>query len=499
MKLSDADPTSLVVDSVVLLITKSKTGPVLKLALPPETRAAVMDALAALDVTGATDEVVRLPAGPGWSARTLTVTGLGDQPDSRSTPEPETVRRAVGAAVRSLTGVTKVAVVAPSDTPEVISATAEGATFGAYAFTRHRSKTAADVKEPVSQVTVLTSAARRKATRQATNRAEHLGAAMTLVRDLVNTAPGDLYPAAFVDIAEHAVADLPIAVTVWDEKALATEHYGGILAVGQGSTRPPRLLRLDYHPDGASHHLALIGKGITFDSGGLSLKPPAGMETMKSDMAGGATVLGALIALAQLNSPVRVTGWIPLAENMPSGSAQRPSDVITIYGGRTVEVLNTDAEGRLVLADALVAASAENPDAIVDIATLTGHQVVALGHRYGAVMGNNDSLRDQVVTIANTAGEQMWPMPLPTELRASMDSLVADIANIGERMGGMMVAGLFLAEFVGQKSDDSGPINWAHLDIAGPSFNEKEPWGYTPKGGTGHGLRTLVALAEAFA
>jgi len=302
---------------------------------------------------------------------------------------------------------------------------------------------------------------------------------------------------------------------------LARGGYGGLLGVGMGSSRPPRLVRLEYAPDGAAVHLALVGKGITFDSGGLSIKPAAGMEAMKSDMSGAAAVLHAVVAAARLGLPVRLSGWLALAENMPSATAQRPSDVITIHGGKTVEVLNTDAEGRLVLADALVAASATHPDLIVDVATLTGAQMVALGNRTSAIMANDDALRERVHRVSAETGEQFWPMPLPPELRSSMDSPVADIANIGDRFGGMLVAGLFLSEFVGTRggaaggrrgartgsideaaeADDAadGPIPWAHLDIAGPAFNTGKAFGYTPVGGTGVCVRTLVRLAEDIA
>jgi leucyl aminopeptidase len=270
--------------------------------------------------------------------------------------------------------------------------------------------------------------------------------------------------------------------------------------VGKGSARPPRLVRLDYAPDGARGHVALVGKGITFDSGGLSIKPAAAMEEMKSDMAGAAAVLATVVAAARLGVPVRVSGWLALAENMPSGTAQRPSDVLTIRGGRTVEVLNTDAEGRLVMADAIVAACETGPDLVVDVATLTGAQVVALGRRVSAVMANDDALRERLVRLAGEAGELLWPMPLPPELRASLDSPVADIANIGERFGGMLVAGIFLSEFVGTRpgtgAGDEKTIPWAHLDIAGPAFNGKDAHGYTPKGGTGVMVRTLVRLLE---
>jgi leucyl aminopeptidase len=317
------------------------------------------------------------------------------------------------------------------------------------------------------------------------------------VRDLVNDAPVDLYPDAFARQAVAAAQDLPVAVTVLDERKLARGGFGGLIGVGMGSSRPPRLVRLDYAPPAATRHLALVGKGITFDSGGLSIKPAQSMEWMKSDMSGAAAVLHTVLAAARLGLPVRITGWLALAENMPSATAQRPSDVITIRGGKTVEVLNTDAEGRLVLADALVAAGELDPDFIVDVATLTGAQMVALGSRVSAIMSNDDELRDRVHRIADGVGEQFWPMPLPPELRASMDSRVADIANIGDRYGGMLVAGLFLQEFLpGDGSDGGGAVPWAHLDIAGPAFNLGSPHGYTPAGGTGVAVRTLLGLAE---
>ena len=266
------------------------------------------------------------------------------------------------------------------------------------------------------------------------------------------------------------------------------------MAVGQGSANPPRLVRLSYAPAGASTHLALVGKGITFDSGGLSLKPPAGMITMKCDMAGSAAVLAAVRAIAQLGVPLRVTAYLAIAENMPSGAAQRPGDVITAYGGKTVEVLNTDAEGRLVMMDALVRCGADEPDAIIDVATLTGAQVVALGARIAGIMGNDDGWRDEVHAAAEAAGELSWPMPIPEELRPSLESPVADLANIGERNGGMMTAAAFLREFVPEG------VPWAHMDIAGPAFVDgSPPWAYNGKGATGYGVRTLVSVAERLA
>jgi leucyl aminopeptidase len=279
-------------------------------------------------------------------------------------------------------------------------------------------------------------------------------------------------------------------VEVLDENELREGGYGGLTGVGQGSTRPPRLVRLSYtHPE-AAKTVAFVGKGITFDSGGLSLKPPKSMETMKSDMGGAAATLAATAAIAELGLPVNVVGYMCLAENMPGGAAQRPSDIITIYGGKTVEVLNTDAEGRLVMADALARSGADNPDLVVDIATLTGAASVALGRRTAGVMGSSEAVAAEVAAVMREAGEPAWAMPLPEELRKGLDSPVADLANVsGDRNGGMLVAGLFLREFV------PDGVAWAHLDIAGPAFNETSPHGYTPKGGTGAAVRALVAIA----
>ena len=358
-----------------------------------------------------------------------------------------------------------------------------GALLGGYTFRRYRS-------EHAGQAALVLLATGSHAA-GAARRAEVLAAAIALVRDLVNTAPSDLVPAIFAARAEQIAAGAGMTVTVLDEQALADGGYGGILGVGQGSVHPPRLVRIEYAPPGASKVLVLAGKGITFDSGGLSLKPPKAMEAMKADMGGAAAVLGAMQAIAALGLAVKVIGYLPLAENMPSGTAQRPSDVLTIYGGTTVEVLNTDAEGRLVLADALARSASDSPDLLIDVATLTGAQVVALGTRVAGVMANDDALRDAVVDAAGRAGEAMWPMPLPEELRKGLDSAVADLANVApDRNGGMLVAGLFLREFV------PVGVRWAHLDIAGPAFNNGPAHGYTPKGGTGAATRTLVQIAQ---
>jgi len=314
---------------------------------------------------------------------------------------------------------------------------------------------------------------------------------------LINTPPSHLTPASFCERFKKIAAGSTVKAAILDEKQLRKLGFGGIIGVGQGSANPPRLLHLSYQPAKKNvKRYALVGKGITFDTGGLALKPAAGMEAMKSDMSGAAAVCAAALAIAELGLPIAIDAWAPLAENMVSDTATRPSDIITIYGGKTVEVLNPDAEGRLVLADAMMKAAEVGSksgglDGLVDVATLTGAQVVALGTRTSAVMTNNAEFSEKFLEIASRTGEQFWPMPLPEELRASLDSPVADIANIGDRMGGMLVAGLFLKEFV------SAELPWLHLDIAGPAYNEGKPHGYTPVGGTGVALRTLVALAES--
>lgn len=505
LTLSAKNPATVRADALVVAVASGRGGPRLVGAgsLPDAVRTSLTAALGPLGVTGAADAVHRVPSGAGLPAPVVVLTGVGDLPARTEDVPAEALRRAAGAATRTLTGVGTVALALPADDATRIAAVAEGALLGAYAFERYRVRSAAPGKAPVRSVVVLTASSRNAAARAAVQRAEVLAAAVNAARDLVNTAPVDLYPEAFAAAAQEAATDLPIKVTVLDERKLARGGYGGLLAVGQGSVRPPRLVRLDYAPREATAHLAYVGKGITFDSGGLSIKPAAGMEAMKSDMSGAAAVLQVVVAAARLGLPVRITGWLALAENMPSGTAQRPSDVITIRGGRTVEVLNTDAEGRLVLADAIVAAGEENPDLMIDVATLTGAQMVALGNRVSAIMANDDALRNRLKEVADQVGEQFWPMPLPPELRSSMDSSVADIANMGERFGGMLVAGLFLAEFVpdrtvepGSDGDPGGKLPWAHLDIAGPAFNNGSAHGYTPVGGTGVAVRTLLGLAE---
>ncbi|MFC9426144.1 leucyl aminopeptidase [Streptomyces sp. NPDC056987] len=498
LTLKPAGVATLRVDAIVVGIAKGAKGPV---AAPGSEAvdtafdgklAAVLETLGA---SGGESEVTKLPAQGGLKAPVVIAVGLGPVPDKDETYGAETLRRAAGAAARALSGVKKAAFALPVESVEDIEAIAEGALLGAYAFTAYQggernAKKGEGPKQPLGEVVLVGAKPRDKAHKRAAERAIALAEEVNRARDLVNTPPNDLTPESFAAVATAAGKENGIKVQVLDEKALAKGGYGGILGVGQGSANPPRLVKLAYtHPD-AQKTLALVGKGITYDSGGISLKPAGHNETMKCDMSGAAAVFATVVAAARLGLPVNITGWLALAENMPSGTATRPGDVLRMYSGKTVEVLNTDAEGRLVLADALTRASEENPDAIVDVATLTGAMVLALGNRTFGIMSNDDAFRTSLHEIAEEAGEASWPMPLPADLRKGMDSPTADIANMGERMGGGLVAGLFLKEFVGEG------ITWAHLDIAGPAFHEGAPYGYTPKGGTGSSVRTLVRLAE---
>jgi len=449
--------------------------------------------LSTLGVTGKAGEVVKVPTTGTITSPLLVLVGLGKQVDTTA------VRRAAGAAARAVTNAANVAIALPADTPELVRAVTEGYELGGYAFTayKHDSK-----KEDTAagEVVLLTSSARKKETVTAFEEARIVVRAVAATRDWVNTPPGDLTPPKFADAVAESTKQLTkgrgapnVGIRVLDEKELAELGCGGILGVGVGSSAPPRLVELTYAPKGATKHLALVGKGITFDSGGLTIKPAQSMSEMKSDMAGAAAVVQATFAIAELGLPVQVTTYAPMAENMVSGSSTRPGDVLRMYGGKTVEVLNTDAEGRLVLADALVRATEQSPDVILDVATLTGHMVVALGDRVAGVLGSEEIV-DQVLAAAESAGEAMWPMPIPEAMQERItSSKIADLAQHDwVRWGGGLFAAAFLREF-------TAGLPWAHLDIAGPSFNSGGAWGHTTTGGTGVAVATLVDYARTLA
>ena len=439
-------------------------------------------ALNATGFTGAASSYQRVYA-PDATALALAVVGIGSEPDATA------VRDAVGTGIRQLTGFVSVGVAVLADEPSLWEAAAQGATLGGYRFEGYKSES-----PPARASRIVVHGAAEPADEQVAA-VSAAASAVALVKDLVSIPAEWLGPAEFAQRAADAVAGLPVNVEVLDEAALREAGYGGILGVGQGSDRPPRLVRLDYAPDGASRHIALVGKGITFDTGGLSLKPPAPMVGMKYDMCGAATALSVLRAAATMGLAVRVTAWLCIADNMPSGRATRPGDVLRMLDGTTVEVLNTDAEGRLVLADGLVAASREHPDVIVDIATLTGAITIALGTRHTGVMGEDAAVASYLAAAADV-GELAWQLPLPAHMIDDLDSPIADLQNakIGDPAGGSLFAGLFLRRFVGRTSDDADAprIPWVHLDIAGVGMNKGSAFGFTDKGPTGATVRSLL-------
>ncbi|MQY15337.1 putative cytosol aminopeptidase [Streptomyces sp. RB5] len=492
LSLSTTSAATARADAVVVGLTKGDDGPVVAPgaeAVDEAFAGKLADVLQTLGATGGEGETTKLPAPDGLKSDVVLAVGLGDVPEEGH--DAETLRRAAGAAARALHGTKKAVFALPIEDAGDVAAIAEGVLLGAYSFDEYREQPKnGKGKAPLADAVITGAKPRDKAHKEAAARAQVLADEVNRARDLINIPSNDLTPKTFAERAAEAGKEHGFKVEILDEKALAKGGFGGILGVGQGSENPPRLVKLSYSPAKAKKHVALVGKGITYDSGGISLKPAGHNETMKCDMSGAAAVLSTVATAARLGLGTKVTGWLALAENMPSGSATRPGDVLRMYSGKTVEVLNTDAEGRLVLADALTRASEETPDALLDVATLTGAMVLALGNRTFGIMANDDDFRTAVHEAAADAGEQSWPMPMPAELKEGMKSPVADIANMGERMGGGLVAGLFLEEFVGEG------ITWAHLDIAGPAFNTSGPFGYTPKGGTGSAVRTLVTLLE---
>jgi leucyl aminopeptidase len=429
---------------------------------------------------------VRELAAPGMPFRRLVLVGLGRMDETT----PATLRRAAGAASAAVaTTATSLATTLVLANPVAASvrAVAEGAALGAYRFTEARSQPQATT---LTSVTVVVPSSVLEGAAVEVGRAGVAARATALARDLVNRPPHAKGPQDVCDWAAEVVGD-DVEVEVWDEAELERRGCGGTLAVGRGSARPPRMLLLRHRPENPVARVALVGKGIVFDSGGLSLKTPyTNMVTMKSDLGGAAAVIGVMSALAALDVRVEVLGIAALAENMPDGDAQRPGDVLTTFDGTTVEVLNTDAEGRLVLADALGYAASEEVDAIVDVATLTGAALVAVGGRASAAYANDDDLLRQVLAAAEGAGEPTWHLPLWDELRDNLESEVADLNNLGRGdSGGSIMAGLFLREFV-----DTTP--WVHLDVAGAAWADVAR-GHVTKGGTGMPVGTLLRWLEA--
>ena len=474
---------------VVPLATGEEQGGIVRGLARVPGGAAVKRAIAAERFRGREGQVLTVPLGDP-RRRALCFVGLG----AATAPDLDAWRRAAGRARRAAerAGATRVAVALDARASDLdhLVAVVEGFELAGYRFDKYKS----DAERPaeIGELTVVVPAppvaselARRLAAVAPTI------AAVNTVRDLVNEPAAVKTPSFLAATAERLAAETGIELEVWDRTRIEKEHLAGLLAVARGSNEEPRFIRLRYRGPGARRRVALVGKGITFDSGGLSLKPAKSMETMKLDMAGGATVIATLAALGRLRPPIDVDGFVPATENLPGGKAQKPGDVIRYLNGKTVEVLNTDAEGRLVLADALMLAAAAKPDVIIDLATLTGACVVALGPQVAGVFGNDQAIVDRLVALGEETGEPLWQLPLVADYRDDIKSAVADLKNVGGGNAGSITAALFLQEFV-----DGRP--WVHFDIAGPAFADKES-AYSPKGGTGFGVRTLLRYIEELA
>lgn len=473
---STAEATAAVVGVYPELRGAPGTDPVLK-----GNKSWVRAALGAAGFEGKSGQVAVVPMPEGAPIGRVAFVGLGDEVDLEGLRQAAAIgRKALDSEPRIATSLHQV----PID--GAVGAVVEGMGMADYRFTRYKSQATerselvmelvgtAEDWEPVSQ------------------RAGIVIEAVALARDLVNEPARAKGPATFAELVRDQAIQHGVHAEIWDAERLETEGMGGLIGVGMGSDRPPCLLQLRYAPKRPKAKLALVGKGIVFDSGGLSIKSADFMETMKCDMAGAAAVVAAVIAIARLGIRVEVTAYAALAENMPGGAAQRPGDVLRIRNGKTIEVLNTDAEGRLVLADALSLAAEASPDLIVDLATLTGACKVALGPKIAGVFARQDQAAERVLAAAAAVGERMWQLPLPTDYRPMIDSPIADMKNTGQgRYGGAITAALLLEEFVGD-------VPWAHIDIAGPAYLDSGEH-YLPKGGTGFGVRSLVELAESMA
>ena len=425
---------------------------------------------------GKPGQALAVPADDGT---TVVALGVGD----RDAVDASVLRKAGAALARAAGDGAAVATTLAAPWPDLAQAVVEGIGLGTYRF-EAGARRSRDAAPPLERAVLVS----RRAIRRGLEKGESSVRATWRCRDWVNLPPRDLTPSELARLAEEAASGTGAEVEVWDEDRIADEKLGGLMGVSAGATEPPRLIRVLHRPAGrARARIALVGKGITFDSGGLSIKTVAGMMTMKGDMGGAAAVIAATVAAAELGLPVEVDGWVAATENMPSGSAIHPGDVLVARNGTSIEVLNTDAEGRLVLADALSLAVENDPQAIIDIATLTGGQRIALGTRVAAVMGSDPDVVRKVIAAGDAANEPYWELPLFEGYRKELDSDVADLRNVtGQPAASTIMAGLFLREF-------TGGVPWAHLDIAAPSWAESETL-MSRKGGTGWGTRTLIEL-----
>ena len=477
-------PTDQAVDVLVLPVFEGpEAGPGVKDVKGVD----LLEQFAASGATGKRGESLLVPntGDQALAAKAVLLVGVGP----KAAASPDACRRAIGRVARQLgrrktVATTLPQIVGAKDQLEAVQATVEGVLLGSYRFDRYKSKSDGAAQR-LAKVAILGGGKTdAKAAKDSIRRGEVIAESQMWARDLVNTPALDLPPAGLAKEAQAMAKEVGLTCKVWTEAELEKGGFGGVLGVGQGSVRPPRLIELKYSGGGKGSPIALTGKGIAFDSGGLSIKDATGMEWMKSDMGGAASILATMRAIALLKPKVNVIAAIPSAENMPSGSAIRPGDVLKHRGGTTSEVLNTDAEGRLVLADSLAFLAEKKPRVIIDTATLTGACMIALGTDLWGAMGNDRDLIRDVLAAGAAAGEPGWELPMHEPYRKLIDSDIADIKNIGKRYGGAITAAMFLREFVGD-------VPWVHLDIAGPAFSERQG-DYWPKGATGSPVRALV-------
>ena len=483
-------PDKLACDLLVVPLSQGEQNSNLVKAFDQVLHGALKEQISRTGFVGKEGEVLTALTHGHLPSPTLLLLGLGKETNL----DTDTWRRVAGRAQREARsqGVKHLAWFCDGQLLNETSSAAivEGTLSSSYAFDKYKSDKSD--KPKLSALTLAsTDLQSPKSIENAVEAARKVVPGLFLARDLTNEPASVSTPSYLGQQATKLLKGHGLKGEVWGSTKIRAAKMAGLLAVAQGSIEEPRFIKLVYTPSGkAKKKIALVGKGITFDSGGLSLKPAGSMETMKRDMAGGATVLGVMSVIAQLKPQVQVTGYVPATENMPSGTAQRPGDIIRYSNGKTVEVLNTDAEGRLILADALINAVQDKPDVIIDLATLTGACVTALGNQIAGLFSNNDELAAALLQCSQESGEPLWRLPLVKEYKEDIKSTVADIKNTGSGSGGAIAAALFLQEFVND-------VPWAHLDIAGPSFTSKDN-GYIPKGATGFGVRTLVRYVMSF-
>lgn len=460
-------------------------------ALDQTTGGALVRAMGVERMTGKKDETVAVLAPAGTGLDRVVVIGVGD-PVKLDQAAAETLGGLI-AAIMATAGIAEACVMADAldgmaiDPAVFAAALGGGATARVYRLDTYRTKKKDEAERKPDPATLTIATGSAAAAAPLLDRHRAVVAGVHFARDLVTEPPNVLYPESYAERIVQACEDLPVDVHVMDAAEMKTLGMGSLLGVAQGSYREPRMVVMRYQgaDDKDAAPVALVGKGITFDTGGISLKPAAGMEEMKTDMAGSAAVVGAMLALAGRKAKANVVGVVALAENMPSGIAQRPSDIVTSMSGQTIEVLNTDAEGRLILADALwYTQDRYKPVAMVNLATLTGAVLIALGNEFAGVMGNDEGVVDALIAAGAATGDRLWQLPLDPVFDKMIDSDIADVKNIaGERVAGSTIGGQFLQRFVNQ-------VPWAHLDIAGTAWSKKDK-PLSPKGATGFGVRLL--------